>query len=170
MYFSWWERRNNVRCLRKKILYYSHRGLQFLWQMGLTKQQSRCHIISPCTLLEKFSWYMHCMTDSNPLPAFKWYFRPNGTSKEKPFEIQDILMFDSLQVLDSGTYTCIVVNEARSNSPSATSHVSVSVKKYHGCSQCRYMLLSVKFAITFYVLIINRKIHKEQRHLTIYTI
>lgn len=130
---------------------------------------------------------IQCITDSNPLPAFKWYFRPNGSSEERPFELtQNTLVFDSLQVTDSGTYICMVVNEARPNSPSATSHVSVSVNKYHSCSQCWFIeicqqnngeivcipndwvpiavvfiILSVAFAVLSIVLFQNRKKSEE---------
>lgn len=133
---------------------------------------------------------IQCITDSNPLPAFKWYFRPNGSSVERPMVFTDNkLEFDSLQVTDSGTYICTAVNKVRSNSPNATTRVSVFVKKYYGCSQCRYieicqqnyekiecipnkwvpsavvfMTLSVAFAVSSIVLFKTRK--KTQENIT----
>lgn len=133
---------------------------------------------------------IQCITDSNPLPAFKWYFRPNGSSVERPMVFTDNkLEFDSLQVTDSGTYICTAVNKVRSNSPNATTRVSVFVKRYYGCSQCRYieicqhnyekiecipnkwvptavvfMTLSVAFAVSSIVLFKTRK--KTQENIT----
>lgn len=124
---------------------------------------------------------IQCITDSNPLPTFKLYFRPNGTFVERPMGLTDNkLEFDSLQVTDSGTYTCTAVNKVGSNSPNATTRVSVFVKRYYMCSQCRYidachqnndkiecilnkwvptavvfMTLSVAFAVSSIVLCIN---------------
>lgn len=83
---------------------------------------------------------IQCITDSNPPSAFSWYFRPNGTSEEKPMGLtDDKLVFESLKTTDSGTYICTVVNKTRSNSPNATTHVSVFVRKYYGCNQCMYI-------------------------------
>lgn len=133
---------------------------------------------------------IQCITDSNPLPAFKWYFRPNGSSVERPMVFTDNkLEFDSLQVTDSGTYICTAVNEVGSNSPNATTRVSVFVKRYYGCSQCRYIeicqqnyekiecipnkwvptavvfvTLSVAFAVSSIVLFKTRK--KTQENIT----
>lgn len=130
---------------------------------------------------------IQCITDSNPLPTFKWYFRSNGTSVERPIGLTDNkLEFDSLQVTDSGAYICTAVNGVGSNSPNATTRVSVSVKRYYGCSQCGYidtcqqnydeiecipnkwvptavvfMTLSVAFAVSSIVLYINRKRSQE---------
>lgn len=130
---------------------------------------------------------IQCITDSNPLPTFKWYFRPNGTFVERPMGFTDNkLEFDSLQVTDSGTYICTAVNKVGSNSPNATTRVSVSVKRYYGCSQCWYidtcqqnydeiecipnkwvptavvfMTLSVAFAVSSIVLFKTRKKTQE---------
>lgn len=130
---------------------------------------------------------IQCITDSNPPSAINLYFRPNGISEEKPMGlIDDKVVFDSLQVTDSGTYICAVVNEARSKSPNATSYVSVFVRKYYGCNQCRYievcqqkydeivcipnkwlptavvfMILSVAFAVSSIVLLKARKKSRE---------
>lgn len=133
---------------------------------------------------------IQCLTDSNPLPAFKWYFWPNGSSEERPVVLnQNKLAFESLQVTDSGTFTCTAVNKVGSNSPNATTRVSVFVKRYYGCSQCRYidtcqqnydeiecipnkwvptavvfMTLSVAFAVSSIVLFKTRK--KTQENIT----
>eukprot|EP00105_Crassostrea_gigas_P026120 XP_011446928.1 PREDICTED: nectin-1-like isoform X4 [Crassostrea gigas] len=130
---------------------------------------------------------IQCITDSNPPSTINLYFRPNGSSVERPMGLTDNkLEFDSLQVTDSGTYTCTAVNEVGSNSPNATTRVTVSVKRYYGCSQCRYidtcqqnydeiecilnkwvptavvfMTLSVAFAVSSIVLYINRKRSQE---------
>lgn len=130
---------------------------------------------------------IQCITDSNPPSTINLYFRPNGTSVERPMGFTDNkLEFDSLQVTDSGTYTCTAVNKVGSNSPNATTRVSVFVKRYYGCSQCRYidtcqqnydeiecipnkwvptavvfMTLSVAFAVSSIVLYINRKRSQE---------
>lgn len=134
---------------------------------------------------------IQCLTDSNPLPAFKWYFWPNGSSEERPVVLnQNKLAFESLQVTDSGTFTCTAVNKVGSNSPNATTRVSVFVKRYYGCSQCRYidtcqqnydeiecisnkwvptavvfMTLSVAFAVSSIVLFKTRK-KKTQENIT----
>lgn len=132
---------------------------------------------------------IQCLTISNPPPAFKWYFRRNGTSQESPIgrtSTHSKLEFDKLHATSSGTYICTVINEARSNSPNATTHVSVSVRKYHDCNQCRlieicqqnyekiecipndwvpialvFMTVSVAFAVSSIFLCINRKRSQE---------
>lgn len=130
---------------------------------------------------------IQCITDSNPPPTINLYFRPNGTFVERPMGLTDNkLEFDSLQVTDSGTYTCTAVNKVGSNSPNATTRVSVFVKRYYGCSQCRYidtcqqnydeiecipnkwvptavvfMTLSVAFAVSSIVLFKTRKKTQE---------
>lgn len=133
---------------------------------------------------------IQCITDSNPPSTINLHFRPNGTSVERPMGLTDNkLEFDSLQVTDSGTYICTAVNKNGSNSPNATTRVSVSVKRYYGCSQCRYidtcqqnyekiecipnkwvptavffMTLSVAFAVSSMVLFKTRK--KTQENIT----
>lgn len=130
---------------------------------------------------------IQCKTDSNPPSTINLYFRPNGTSVERPMGLtENKLEFDSLQVTDSGTYICTAVNKVGSNSPNATTRVSVSVKRYYGCSQCRYieicqqnyekiecipnkwvptavvfMTLSVAFAVSSIVLFKTRKKTQE---------
>lgn len=132
---------------------------------------------------------VQCTTKSNPPPAYRWYFQSNTTSKETLIELtDDKLVFNSLQIENSGTYVCTVVNGARLNSPNASSHVSVFVEKYHGCSQCRYieicrrvddeimciynkwihiavvfMILSVTLGVTTIVLFIHRKRSQETK-------
>lgn len=83
-----------------------------------------------------------CITYSNPRPVFIWSLRSHNKSEEKLIE-QSTLVFDSVQIENSGTYTCTVINTARPHYPKMSSVVTILVKNseriYTGCDQCRYI-------------------------------
>lgn len=136
---------------------------------------------------------IQCTTDSNPPPVYTWSYPPYNKSEKNPIEHSNEkfkLVFDSVQIENSGTYTCTVINTARPNSPNMTSSVSVNVKKseriYSDCDQCGYIetcqqsgektvcvvniwmpiavvciLLSAAFAVASTVMIMQRKRTQE---------
>lgn len=136
---------------------------------------------------------IQCTTDSNPPPVFTWSYPPYNKSEKNPIEHSNEkfkLVFDSVQIENSGTYTCTVINTARPNSPNMTSSVYVNVKKseriYSECDQCGYIetcqqsgektvcvvniwmpiavvciLLSAAFAVASTVMIMQRKRTQE---------
>lgn len=88
------------------------------------------------------------ITDNNPRPVFILIFQSHNKSVEKviePSPHESKLLFVNLKVKDSGTYISMTINRAMSNSPNATSLVSLYVlnleNRYHGCFQCRYLKL-----------------------------
>lgn len=153
------------------------------------------------TLTPKKSMYsigdsltIHCKTDSYPLPFFSWIFQPHNESKRRPIErFSNISKIElkSLKPEDSGHYTCIVINLARTNSTNKTSSISVYVENSEkmytaGCDQCGYIetcqqsersivcspnmwvpiavvfiLLSATFAFSSIVLLMQRKGTRE---------
>lgn len=153
------------------------------------------------TLTPKKSMYsigdsltIHCKTDSYPLPFFSWSFQPHNESKRRPIErFSNISKIElkSLKPEDSGHYTCIVINLARTNSTNKTSSISVYVENSEkmyiaGCDQCGYIetcqqsersivcspnmwvpiavvfiLLSATFAFSSIVLLMQRKGMRE---------
>lgn len=153
------------------------------------------------TLTPKKSMYsigdsltIHCKTDSYPLPFFSWSFQPHNESKRRPIErFSNISKIElkSLKPEDSGHYTCIAINLARTNSTNKTSSISVYVENSEkmytaGCDQCGYIetcqqsessivcspnmwvpiavvfiLLSATFAFSSIVLLMQRKGTRE---------
>lgn len=137
---------------------------------------------------------IHCKTDSYPLPFFSWSFQPHNESKRRPIErFSNISKIElkSLEPEDSGHYTCIAINLARTNSTNKTSSISVYVENSEkmytaGCDQCGYIetcqqsersivcspnmwvpiavvfiLLSATFAFSSIVLLMQRKGTRE---------
>lgn len=93
---------------------------------------------------------IQCTTDSNPPPVFIWNFRPINKIEELPISEHSnkitktsMIVFDSIQTKNAGTYTCTVINSARPNYPNMTSFVSINVqhseRPHYDCNQCGYM-------------------------------
>lgn len=85
---------------------------------------------------------IQCFTDSNPPPVFTWKFQPHNKSLETVIKIAT-LVFGSLQITDSGTYSCMATNADVPNSANVTSSVSLYVRHSEignqGCNQCGYL-------------------------------
>lgn len=130
-----------------------------------------------------------CITDSNPSSVFTWIFQPHNKFVETVIKTSSgvsKLVFDTLQITNSGTYSCMATNAVRLNSANVTSSVSLYVShseiRYQGCNQCGYLtvcqqydgktvcvtnkwvpiaivfiLISVSFAVASIVLIKNKR-------------
>ncbi|XP_065933874.1 carcinoembryonic antigen-related cell adhesion molecule 6-like [Magallana gigas] len=141
---------------------------------------------------------IQCITDSNPPPVFAWKFQPHNKFVETVIKnSSDVskLVFDTLQITDSGTYSCMATNAARLNSANVTSSVSLFVRhseiSYQGCNQCGYLkvcqqydgktvcvtnkwvpiaivfiLISVSFAAASIVLIKNKRVKPKCKTLS----
>lgn len=95
---------------------------------------------------------IQCITDSNPPPVFTWKFQPHNKSLKTVIKTSsDVskLVFDTLQITDSGTYSCTATNAARLNSENVTSsfflYVSHSEISYQGCNQCGYITVCQQY-------------------------
>jgi len=74
---------------------------------------------------------LSCVSEGNPTPTYKW-LSPNGTEVSSTNQ----LVFSSMMVDQSGTYTCVTQNTYNSKTSNAASTVIIKIGEFKETVMC----------------------------------